>query len=283
VSFSLAVDAPGALTHYEALARDLVSERPAKGEGPLLLSVGGWPGSGKSTLVQYLTSSLQEKGYPVAAFSLDDVYLSRNERARLAETVHPLLVRRGVPGTHDVELALGTVAKLQSAGTHEETRLPRFDKLTDDRYPESEWPVFRGRPDFLILDAWFWGAVPAPDPMSLPSLNETERLQDTDGAWRRWVNATLARGYPELFALFERHVQLEAPSWEATLRFRVDQEKNLYESRGLPLPDGRTEQLRSFLERFERIARLPRRHPKTRVFQLDEAHAIVHAVDLAST
>ena len=38
--------------------------------------------------------------------SLDDLYLPKAERLRLARDVHPLLATRGVPGTHDVALGV---------------------------------------------------------------------------------------------------------------------------------------------------------------------------------
>jgi D-glycerate 3-kinase len=242
-----------------------------------MVSVGGWPGSGKSTLVQHLVVALSKEGFGVAAFSLDDVYLSAEARQQLAEVVHPLLARRGVPGTHDVSLALATVAKLRNAKDHEEVELPRFDKMSDSPFPRRDWPVFYGRPDFIILDAWFWGALPDPDPMSLPACNETERQLDPDGRWRRWVNDALGNGYPELFALFDRHVQIEVPSWEASIRFRAEQERNLFAARGQTVPPGRLHDLRSFLDRFERVARLPRRLPSRHVFEMNNEHSIVGA------
>ncbi len=49
--------------------------------------------------------------------------------------MHPLLTTRGVPGTHDVELAQATIDSL--AGD-EPALLPAFDKATDDRRPSRQ-------------------------------------------------------------------------------------------------------------------------------------------------
>ena len=35
--------------------------------------------------------------------SIDDYYLSKKNRYQLASQVHPLLLTRGVPGTHDIK------------------------------------------------------------------------------------------------------------------------------------------------------------------------------------
>ncbi len=71
--------------------------------------------------------------------------------------MHPLLRTRGVPGTHDVELAQAVIDSLASA---EPVPLPSFDKATDDRRPRSQWPVFQGPARVVILEGWCVGAVP---------------------------------------------------------------------------------------------------------------------------
>ena len=45
-------------------------------------------------------------GLRAAILSLDDIYLSGADRLQRANTIHPLLATRGVPGTHDVGLGL---------------------------------------------------------------------------------------------------------------------------------------------------------------------------------
>ncbi|GIR40762.1 MAG: hypothetical protein CM15mP51_15420 [Porticoccaceae bacterium] len=43
---------------------------------------------------------------------MDDFYLTRSQRQNLAQRIHRLLLVRGVPGTHDVDLALSTINSL---------------------------------------------------------------------------------------------------------------------------------------------------------------------------
>src|SRR6185437_8649015 len=75
-------------------------------DGPLVLGLCGAQGSGKSILARSLADRFASRGRRVAVLSLDDLYLTKAERSRLAQEVHPLLGTRGVPGTHDVALGL---------------------------------------------------------------------------------------------------------------------------------------------------------------------------------
>jgi len=74
-----------------------------------VLGISGTQGSGKSTLAALLQFLLQQNGLRVVCLSLDDFYLTRKERRQLADTVHPLLMTRGVPVTHDISLAISII------------------------------------------------------------------------------------------------------------------------------------------------------------------------------
>jgi len=74
---------------------------------PFVLGIAGAQGSGKSTIARALAARF---GCPV--LSLDDLYLDGAARQRLAETVHPLLRTRGVPGTHDGAAGLAALESL---------------------------------------------------------------------------------------------------------------------------------------------------------------------------
>ncbi len=74
-----------------------------------LLGLAGAPGTGKSTLARMLAAvesragsdAVSHPSAPIIVLSLDDYYLTRAERDKLAQTIHPALAQRGVPGTHD--------------------------------------------------------------------------------------------------------------------------------------------------------------------------------------
>ena len=66
-----------------------------------VVAITGSQGSGKSTLAKILVRQLNDLGKSAACVSLDDFYLPKQDRIELGRRVHPLLVTRGVPGTHD--------------------------------------------------------------------------------------------------------------------------------------------------------------------------------------
>lgn len=215
---------------------------------PLVVGISGAQGSGKSTLAAHLAEQLGQRGIRTAAFSLDDLYLTRAERQHLGRDVHPLCVTRGVPGTHDVGLGLATLAALDRG---EAVALPRFDKATDDRAPRSAWPCAPARTEVVLFDGWCVGARPQPD-VGHP-INTLEAQEDADGHWRAYSNAALGRDYQDLFARIDLLILLAAPGWEAVAGWREQQEAEL-RLRGGPSVMSPAEVAR-FIQHYERLTR----------------------------
>lgn len=195
---------------------------------PMLLGVNGGQGTGKSTLSLFLSWLLEnEHGLKTAVISIDDLYLTRQERQKLATEIHPLLATRGVPGTHDIDLGLRVINGLRNAEAHETTEIPRFDKSLDDRHPPSQGSKMTGPAQVIILEGWCVGATPQePGKLATPT-NELEAHEDADGAWRRYVNDQLDAPYRGLFELIDRMVFLRAPDMAAIRRWRGSQEQKL--------------------------------------------------------
>ena len=103
---------------------------------PFLLGLCGAQGSGKSTHAAGLAEHLNQVGITCATQSLDDLYKTYAARQRMAEEVHPLFATRGVPGTHDLDLAFALIEALEGG---QEGCLPRFDKGRDDGLPQQYW------------------------------------------------------------------------------------------------------------------------------------------------
>ena len=215
-----------------------------------LIGVAGAQGSGKTTLARRAAESLG-----AACLSLDDVYRTRAERGRLAAEVHPLLGVRGPPGTHDLDLLFDVVARLRAAGPDDLTPLPAFDKLKDDRLPESEWPVFRGRPNAILIDGWCLGATAQGSADLLTPINVLERDHDPDGGWRRAVNDALAGPYQAAFDRFDRMLLLAAPSFDVVAGWRLEQEAGLLGVAVQAVPPERRAAIAAFVQHFERITR----------------------------
>lgn len=256
--------------------------RRQKSGDTLVLGVNGAQGSGKSTLCDFLQLILSEGfGFHVAGFSIDDIYKTRAERERLAREVHPLLLTRGVPGTHDTELGLNTLRSLKTADSETLTPLPSFDKARDDRKPSTEWPVVRGRPDIIIFEGWCVGARPQPDDALALPINELEKNEDPDGSWRRYVNDQLKGDYATLFGELNRLIMLKAPGMDSVFEWRSLQERKLAEKTASNeqhrLMDAAA--LRRFIMHYERLTRhtlaeMPSRADLT--LHLDEHHQFTH-------
>jgi D-glycerate 3-kinase len=220
-----------------------------QGPGLFTLGVAGAQGSGKSTLMRDLAARLVADGLRVAVLSLDDLYLTRAERQRLAVQVHPLLATRGVPGTHDIALGLATLAALARG---EAAPLPRFDKGRDDRVPESDWPRAPAGTQVLLLEGWCLGAAPQPEGDLTPPVNELEAHEDPDGTWRRHANAALAGEYQQLWARIDRLVFLAAPDWAVVADWREQQEAELRQTAPGTMTPG---QVARFIQHYERLTR----------------------------
>lgn len=214
-------------------------------ERPVLIGVAGAQGSGKTTACQLLEMANRPR---YANFSIDDVYLDTEQRAELASRTHPLFVTRGPPGTHDIALARDTIAALMHATAESKTPIPRFDKIADHMKPRDAWPIYRGRPEAILIDAWCLGALPVPPS---PPLNAVEE-EDTNGTWRRIQNEFLRTSYAEWFAEFDAIVYLQAPNWDIVRRWRGQQEVTL---RGRPLTDAEEAWIDRFIQHYERITR----------------------------
>ncbi|WP_322964053.1 kinase [Sphingomonas fuzhouensis] len=234
-------------TAIAALVAERLAQRRA-GDPPLILGLCGAQGSGKSTVAGRLAAQVEKS----AILSLDDLYLTRAERQRLARTVHPLFATRGVPGTHDVALGVDTIAAVARG---EAVPLPRFDKAIDDRAPMATWLRAPAGCALLIFEGWCVGARPQAEADLATPINVLEAQEDADGIWRRHVNAALATDYPALFDAIGALVLMVAPDWPTVLRWRAQQEEALRRKRGGGVGVMDAAQLARFVSHYERLTR----------------------------
>jgi D-glycerate 3-kinase len=222
-----------------------------------VLGINGAQGTGKSTLAhlisEYLTS---EHGRKVVIVSIDDIYLTRDERESLGQRIHPMLRTRGVPGTHDVPLGISTIERLRSLQQDENISVPRFDKSRDDQYPTSDWPIVSGAVDLVIFEGWCVGSQAMTTAELQNPINELESSADADGRWRAYVNDKLGTDYVRLFAALDGLLFLQVPDFDAILRWRLEQEHKLRQSAekaaNAIMSD---DQVADFIQYFERITR----------------------------
>ncbi|WP_075187598.1 phosphoribulokinase [Teredinibacter haidensis] len=212
---------------YFPLAQYITSRQKHKG-ATLVLGIQGTQGSGKSTLADFLRLIFEhEHGLACAVLSIDDFYLTRNEREKLAKKVHPLLSTRGVPGTHDINLAIKTINTLKTFKPGAELQLVRFDKAIDDRAKEADWTKIKRPVDIIILEGWCIGLKAQDDRYLENPINALEENEDTNAVWRNYVNQQLANTYPTLFKLLDCLAVLKAPSFNCVYQWRLLQEEKL--------------------------------------------------------
>lgn len=259
------------------LSEVIVNKFELHNKSTFIVGVNGAQGTGKTTLSKVLSMLLTEQQLNIVTFSLDDFYLTQQERKKLAITTHPLLRTRGVPGTHDILLLQNTLKNLVGASSKEEVTIPRFDKAIDDRYPKEQWHRITGPIDMIIIEGWCVAAPPQDEQLLNQSISDWERQQDPDGAWRHYVNRCLQQQYAQIFSQLDFTVFMKAPSFEQVFEWRCLQEQKLAEKRS----DGNSlmnnQEIKEFISHYERLTKhcldvLPQQC--SALLSLDTNHAI---------
>ncbi len=235
--------------------RGAESPGPAVARRATLVGLNGSQGSGKTTLCAYLCALLQaEYGLRAIALSLDDFYLTRAARRELGASVHPLLVTRGVPGTHDMALLNGTLDALLALEAGDVASVPRFDKARDDRRPPADWDRIEGGLDLVLLEGWCLGARPQTTARLLRPVNALESDEDPNAFWREYVNNALRREFLPLYQRIDCWVMLQAPSFDCVYRWRLEQEQKLARATaGAQQGVMNERQIARFIEHYQRL------------------------------
>ena len=235
---------------------DLIANRALDSEHTLYVGINGAQGTGKTTLGKLLVTLLSAREFRVANFSIDDFYLTQSERNQLAESQHPLLATRGVPGTHDISLLMTKFEELKNLKAEQVCELPRFNKAIDDRCGTEDWQKLIGPIDAVILEGWFVGAPPqATRDIELP-INALEKTEDADGSWRKYANYQLADQYQSAFDQLDLLIMLKAPSFKQVSEWRSLQEEKLKKIGPIDSPGIMDEeQLARFIQHYERLTR----------------------------
>jgi D-glycerate 3-kinase len=81
--------------------------KKASTEKPYFLGLAGGQGTGKTTISSLIKIILTKYfRFNVFKISIDDFYKTRKDRLALSKKIHPMLLTRGVPGTHDIDIML---------------------------------------------------------------------------------------------------------------------------------------------------------------------------------
>lgn len=240
--------------YYIPLA-DRIYGKFQKSDKAYFVGINGCQGSGKSTLTDFIAEYLiSQYQLNVVVMSLDDFYLPRKERKKLAKDVHPLLATRGVPGTHDMAALNETLTKLADHETG--FSIPRFNKATDNPTPESEWTPIDKPIDIVLLEGWCWGVEPQTAEQLEAPINELEMQHDASGEWRNFVNQELESTFKPLYKKMDFWLALQAPSFDCVYKWRLEQEEKL-KARNVGLSNSKMmspAEILNFTQYFQRLS-----------------------------
>ena len=253
--------------------------KKASKKKPLILGLSGGQGIGKTTISSIITLILK-KYFKLNIFkiSIDDFYKTRKERFLLSKKIHPLLMTRGVPGTHDINIMLNFFKRVKK-NNFKSLKLPKFDKAIDDRCKKSSWYTIKKRPDIIIFEGWCVGAMAQKNSMLKKSINSLEKTNDQNLIWRKFVNNQLKTKYKKLFGHLDNLLYLKAKNFNLLQQWRIKQEKKLWlklkKRKNLKIMNRR--EVINFMQTYQRITQnMFKDVPKytSIIFKLNSNHQI---------
>ena len=195
---------------------------------PYFLGLAGGQGSGKTT-TSSLIKIILTKYFKLNVFriSIDDFYKTRKERINLSKRVHPMLLTRGVPGTHDINMMLSFFKKAKSK-KFKRLKLPSFNKAIDDRFNKKRWYNLKNKPDVIIFEGWCVGAKAEKTNTLKKTINSMEKSRDQKQVWRKYVNDQLKSKYKNLYSQLNCLIYLKAKNFSLLQKWRLKQERKLW-------------------------------------------------------
>ena len=195
---------------------------------PYFVGLAGGQGTGKTT-ISSLIKIILSKYFKLDVFriSIDDFYKTRKERISLSKRIHPMLLTRGVPGTHDINMMLNFFKKSKSK-KFKRLKLPIFNKAIDDRFSKKHWYDLKKKPDVIIFEGWCVGAKSEKNNTLKKTINSMEKTKDQKQIWRKYVNDQLKSKYKKLYSQLNCLIYLKAKNFSLLQKWRLKQERKLW-------------------------------------------------------
>ena len=202
--------------------------KKANKKRPYFVGLAGGQGTGKTT-ISSLIKIILIKYFKLRVFriSIDDFYKTRKERVNLSKKIHPMLLTRGVPGTHDINMMLNFFRKTKSK-KFKRLKLPTFNKATDDRSNKKKWYDLKNKPDVIIFEGWCVGAKSEKNDTLKKTINSMEKAKDQKQIWRKYVNQQLKSKYKNLYSQLNCLIYLKAKNFNLLQKWRLKQERKLW-------------------------------------------------------
>ncbi len=194
---------------------------------PYFVGLAGGQGTGKTT-ISSLIKIILIKYFKLNVFkiSIDDFYKTRRERIGLSKKIHPMLLIRGVPGTHDINMMLNFFKKAKSK-KFKRLKLPTFNKAIDDRFNKKKWYDLKKRPDVIIFEGWCVGVKSEKNITLKKTINSMEKAKDQKQIWRKYVNQQLRSKYKKLYSQLNCLIYLKVKNFSLLQKWRLKQERKL--------------------------------------------------------
>ena len=257
--------------------------KKANKKRPYFVGLAGGQGTGKTT-ISSLVQIILIKFFRLKVFriSIDDFYKTRKERISLSKRVHPMLLTRGVPGTHDINMMLSFFKKIKSK-KFKKLKLPTFDKAKDDRFNKKYWYDLKNKPDVIIFEGWCVGAKSEKNNTLKKTINSMEKTKDQKQTWRKYVNQQLKSKYKNLYSQLNCLIYLKASSFRLLQKWRLKQERKLWlnNKKNSKLKIMNKEDVISFMQTYQRITQnMFKKTPKyaSIILNLNSNHQIKSAV-----
>ena len=193
-----------------------------------------------------------------------------------------MLLTRGVPGTHNINMMLNFFKKSKSK-KFKRLKLPTFDKAIDDRSKKDKWYDLREKPDVIIFEGWCVGARSEKNTTLKKTINSMEKFDDQKQIWRKYVNQQLKTKYKNLYSQLNCLIYLKAKNFKLLQKWRLKQERKLWlknkKSAKLKIMD-KADVIR-FMQTYQRITQnMFKNMPKyaSIIFNLNSNHQIKSAV-----
>ena len=255
--------------------------KKAKKKKPYFVGLAGGQGTGKTT-ISSLIRIILTKYFRLNVFriSIDDFYKTRKERINLSKRVHPMLLTRGVPGTHDINMMLNFFRKSKSK-KFKRLKLPTFNKAIDDRFNKKRWYDLKKRPDVIIFEGWCVGAKSEKNTTLNKTINSLEKAKDQKQIWRKYVNHQLKSKYKNLYSQLNCLIYLKAKNFSLLQKWRLKQERKLWIKSKVKSKIMSRGDVLNFMQTYQRITQnMFKNMPKyaSVIFNLNSNHQIKSAV-----
>ena len=255
--------------------------KKADKKSPYFVGLAGGQGTGKTT-ISSLIKIILSKYFKLKVFriSIDDFYKTRKERTNLSKRVHPMLITRGVPGTHDINMMLSFFKKVKSK-KFKKFKLPTFNKAIDDRFNKKRWYELNEKPDVIIFEGWCVGAKSEKNTTLKKTINSMEKTKDQKQVWRKYVNYQLKSKYKKLYSQLNCLIYLKAKNFSLLQKWRLKQERKLWIKSKVKSKIMSREDVLNFMQTYQRITQnMFRNMPKyaSIIFNLNSNHQIKSAV-----